>query len=177
MNQDQLRDQVINALVEARVAGVDGSIIDSQAHEVAAVIAPLLAERRAAEQRLIGELADTRGRLGEAQGNHWAARERLDAVEASRRDWATEALRLQNELEGVVSELHERAAQRAQAGGDGDRPQCDGDCGNDDCHMTSSVAAWQMAAAAVQRRLSQADDVNGWSLPGCSVHPDGGDRG
>lgn len=69
--------QIIDALVAAGIAGVDGSIVNSQAHEVAAVVAPLLAGRRAQEQRLIGELADTRGRLGEAQGLLWEAREHL----------------------------------------------------------------------------------------------------
>lgn len=53
MNQDQLRDQVINALVEAHVAGVDGSIVNSQAHEVAAVVAPLLADLEAARDNAI----------------------------------------------------------------------------------------------------------------------------
>lgn len=56
-------------------------------------------------------------------------------------------------LEGLAADFHERAHRRAEAGGDS--PQCDGDCGNDDCHMTSAVAAWQMAAAAVQRRIAE----------------------
>jgi hypothetical protein len=79
-------------------------------------VATLLAER----DRLIGELAETRGRLGESQGNLWEAHEHLrlvrwlhaeavwmahvesnkaddwcaqwESAEASRRDWATEAM-------------------------------------------------------------------------------------
>lgn len=56
-------------------------------------------------------------------------------------------------LETLAAHYHDRAAKRAEAGGDS--PQCDGDCGNDDCHMTSAVAAWQMAAAVATRTVAE----------------------
>jgi hypothetical protein len=52
-------------------------------------------------------------------------------------------------LETLAVHYYERAALRGEASGDG--PTCDGECDNDDCHMTSAVAAWQMAAATAQR--------------------------
>lgn len=64
-------------------------------------------------------------------------------------------------LETLAAHYYDRAEQRAQAGSDGDRPQCDGDCGNDDCHMTSSVAAWQMAAATAQRVVAEVREASG----------------
>lgn len=75
------------------------------------------------------------------------------------------------DLEALETYFHDRALRRAESGGSfGDRPQCDGDCGNDDCHMTSAVAAWQMAAAAVRRRINEASEAR--ARPQCVVHPD-----
>lgn len=94
------------------------------------------------------------------------ARAALARAEASRRDWAAEADRLQHVLEDLVEAFHERAQRRAEVDG-GDSPQCDGDCGNGDCHTTSAVASWQMAAASVRLRLTTDP-----SLPQFAVHPE-----
>lgn len=73
-----------------------------------------------------------------------------DAAGGSPEDWQVEArAAVAAVLETLAAHYYERAAQRGEASGDG--PTCDGDCDNGDCHMTSAVAAWQMAAATAQR--------------------------
>lgn len=129
--------------------------------------APTLARMARAER----ERDEFKRRLAAAQLDMLERGKMLDRAEASRQAWAEEAMRLQHEMEELATGFHDRALQRAEADGRGDSPQCDGDCDNDDCHMTSAVAAWQMAAATVQRRISAAHDA--LSRPQCAVHPGG----
>lgn len=68
---------------------------------------------------------------------------------------------VETDLEKLEATFHDRAQQRAEAANDGGSPQCDGDCGNGDCHTTSAVAAWQMAAAVIRRQITKQASLDG----------------
>jgi hypothetical protein len=54
-------------------------------------------------------------------------------------------------LEKLASDLEDRAWERDRDDGEADAgPQCDGECGNADCHRISAVATWQRAAVMVR---------------------------
>lgn len=56
-------------------------------------------------------------------------------------------------LEKLASDLEDRAWERDRDDGEADAgQQCDGECGNADCHRISAVATWQRAAVMVRDR-------------------------
>lgn len=114
MNKDQLRGDIVEALVRNGYAGQAGDILEGHfAHEVAElisveVVAPLLAE---AEKKIahlemyegvyrdVGEVLSKALGTGEGAslgegiaGDVWLLGEKLRRAEASRRDWAADAV-------------------------------------------------------------------------------------
>lgn len=90
LNPEQL---VVAALVDSGIASTDGSIEQAQAHEVARVVARLVAEAH----RHAAEAADFAGQMSEARRNADATTDRL-------RDFARRLIRLDDATDPVAVE-------------------------------------------------------------------------
>jgi hypothetical protein len=149
-------------------------------------------------ERLTGELAGARGKLGEAQGNHWAAREELARVEASRQAWAEEAMAVREKLARLENMVLNRSAALFSGilvgvGGEHDTPPNDeqtwravglierairremgpGYITQAEERLVSAVESNGVCACVTDEQAAQIESAGPlWVRPQCAVHPE-----